>query len=521
MGALADDITMSSEQSDYYYLIGTDAKVPFSIESPFQNTLSGTLQYSLTKNQNDGGFSISQTSTQSQSFPVSPGRSNHALTLASDTKADYDLSLLLLYSDKGKDYAAVLPPLSVHFVPEQKDIVQQKNTIRSTTSEATKSPSSPPPDPFDAMDQQMEQMRTEQQQLMQNLMSQSMSSGMNSRSQPAPKNPEQALQNNQMPSSSSALQQQLMEEGQQAKENKQKLAESLENDPLIQKQATDLKKEGYNQTSGKIVPTGPDRGEVALGFENKQGEKLSVTGNAENSQVTSLTAEKQGEIPVPPELASNATWNEHKEVLRNSSMTPASGSVTRTPHEISVAQNYTAPDGRNATLSARIVNGTVEEVILVQDEEFPLFWIAGILLVIILVILCAGVAWWYFATRKETDKENPEIELPLRNYREIVTEMMDDAERSYKSGNKKEGYTLLSQAVRVYLSHTYGNGDALTSEEILSGSSKVSVSENEPVHSLLRSCSLVEYAKKEPDDVRFFQMFADAKQIVDAEVAQS
>ena len=130
MGALADDITMSSEQSDYYYLIGTDAKVPFSIESPFQNTLSGTLQYSLTKNQNDGGFSISQTSTQSQSFPVSPGRSNHALTLASDTKADYDLSLLLLYSDKGKDYAAVLPPLSVHFVPEQKDIVQQKNTIR-------------------------------------------------------------------------------------------------------------------------------------------------------------------------------------------------------------------------------------------------------------------------------------------------------------------------------------------------------------------------------------------------------
>ena len=122
-------------------------------------------------------------------------------------------------------------------------------------------------------------MRQEQEQLMQSFMSQSMSGS--SRPSSAAQNPSQALQNNQMSSSSSALQQQMMEESQQNEENKRKLADSLEQDPLIRQQASDLRKAGYNQTSGRIVPTGPDKGEVAVSFENDDGDKISVTGKAE------------------------------------------------------------------------------------------------------------------------------------------------------------------------------------------------------------------------------------------------
>jgi len=69
---IADEITMSSAQPEYYFQVGSDAQVPFTIESSFPNTLVGTLQYSLTRHQNDGGFSLSQTSTQSQSVQADP-----------------------------------------------------------------------------------------------------------------------------------------------------------------------------------------------------------------------------------------------------------------------------------------------------------------------------------------------------------------------------------------------------------------------------------------------------------------
>jgi membrane-associated HD superfamily phosphohydrolase len=273
MHVFADDITMSSEQSDYYYLAGTDAQVPFTIDSSFTNTLIGTLQYSLTRKQDDGGFSISQTNTQSQSFPIAPGRSDHALTLTSESETNYDLSLLLIYEDKGKDFAVVLPPISVHFVSEQKDVKQVKETLRSTTSEATKTPSSlSGQDPFSQMEQEMEQMRQEQQQMMQNLLSQS-GSGYSTR-QSSPQNSQQALQNNQMSSSSSALKQQMMQESQQTEENKRKLADSLEKDPIVQKQASDLRNAGYNQTSVKIVPSGPDLGEYRFNLKIKTEKKL-------------------------------------------------------------------------------------------------------------------------------------------------------------------------------------------------------------------------------------------------------
>lgn len=514
--ALADDISISSEQIDYYFLTGTDAKVPFIIESSFQNTIPGQLQYSLTENQDTGGFSLSKTSTQSQSFPIAPGRSNHGLTLSSEAETDYDLSLILLYTQKNQDYAAILPKISVHFVSDTKDIKQEKNTVRSTTSEATKTPSSSPQsDPFSAMDEQMEQMRQEQQQLMQNFMSMSSSpSRMSSSSQQSSQNPQQALQNNQMSSSGEALKQQMMAESQQSKEEKEKLSESLEKDPLLKQQASELRDAGYNQTNGRIVSTGPDSGEVSIDFENNASEKVSLTGKAEGSKISSLKAEKSGEIPVPQELASNSTWNTMKNDLHTNSMTPTSGTVTRTPDNTTVKQNYSAPDGRNATLSARIVNGTVEEVFLEEDENFPIFWLLGILLVIILVVLCAGVTWWYFSTRKDELRSNTEIVVPVRDFKEVVWELIEHAERSYVSGDKKEGYALLGQAVRLYISGRFGAGESFTSEEILSGKCNLPILEKGRIHIILNACSTVEYIRGDPDDDEFFAMLSDIKAFI-------
>lgn len=511
----ADKISISSGQSEYYYKVGTDARVPFTIESDFSDTLASTLQYSLTRHQDDEGFSISQTSTQSQSFPIAPGKTSHGLTLTSETDIEYSLSLLLLFQDKGQDYAVVLPPLTVHFVQDPKKFFPDKKTVRSSLSEATKTPSSSLIDPFSQLEQEMLQMRQEQHQLMQNVLSQSFS-GTNRGTSTSSQNPYQSIQNYQIPASTSALQQQMIEESRQNEENKRKLADSLEKDPLVQQQSKDMKNAGYNQTSGRIVPYGPESGEVEIFFENIEGDKVSVTGKAVDSKISSLTAEKTGEVPVPHELGLNSTWNELKDKLSNSSMVPSSGTVNRIPNETTINQQYQGPDGRNALLTARMINGTVKEIILKEDDEFPLLWIIGILLITLLVVLFAGVGWWYYFTSKKISHAEEVNEFSV-DLRQLVLEMLKQAKKKYESGEKKEGYAILGQATRMYISNTYGKGDAMTSNEIISGSRSFTFPEEKTIKEILRICSIIEYAKGEPEYDRFFGFLTKVREYVGAD----
>lgn len=503
----ADEITISSEQPDYYFIIGKEARIPFSVESRFPGTIVGTLQYSLTRNQEEGGFSISQTSTQSQSFPIAPGTSHHAITLGSDTPSDYDINLLLIYSDKNKDYAVILPVISVHFVEGQDEIIQEKQVVRSSTSEATKSPSSlPTPGSMEFIEQQMEDMRKQQERMINQMFSQT-SNGMNQ--QPSRyQTPSQALQNNQMSPEMGSLMQQFQEESLENRKNQEELALRLAEDPLIREQVADLNRAGYNQTSGKIVATGPDQGEISAGFINKSGDEVSLSAKAANYSVFSMQTQADGEVPLPSLLSSNTTWNEYRESLLSEGMAPASGIVTRSPDGVEVSQGYTSPDGRNASLHARIVNGTIDDIRMVKDEQFPLLWFAGILFVLVLILLCAGVLIWYYTTRKnmaETGVIEPEDPVDVR---EQVQTLVDMAVKQFNAGERKEGYVLLGQAMRLYLSNKYADGRALTGIE----AEDILISRSVPDSGLFQEglslCSLVEYAKAEPVADEFFRFIS-------------
>jgi len=503
----ADDVTISSEQPDYYFIIGKEARIPFSVESQFPGTVIGTLQYSLTRNQEEGGFSLSQTSTQSQSFPIAPGISHHAITLGSDVPSDYDINLLLIYSDKGKDYAVILPVISVHFVEGQDEIIQEKQVVRSSTSEATKSPSSlPTPGSMEFIEQQMEEMRKQQERMIKQMLS---SSGAGMSPQTAgTQNPEQALLNNQVSPQMGSLMEQLQEESEENRKNQEELALRLAEDPLVRDQVADLNRAGYNQTSGKILATGPDQGEISAGFEDRSGDEVTMNAKAVNYSVAFMQVHADGEVPVPPILSSNVTWNEYKDSLASDGMAPTSGIVTRSSHGVEVSQGYTSPDGRNASLHARIVNGTIDDIRLVKDDEFPLLWFAGIFLVILLVILCAGVLIWYYTTRKPGNDTGLIASDQPVDIRERVLTLVDEAERSFTAGERKDGYVLLGQALRLYLSHQYADGISQTNDEIQKLISHQDFTKPSQVLGILEKTTLVEYAKEEPDSETFKQYIA-------------
>ena len=74
---LASDVTLKTSQSEYTFPAGEEARVPFIVESSFPKTNVGTLEYTLTRKQSQGGVSFSQSSSHSQSFPISPGSSQN------------------------------------------------------------------------------------------------------------------------------------------------------------------------------------------------------------------------------------------------------------------------------------------------------------------------------------------------------------------------------------------------------------------------------------------------------------
>ena len=515
----ADDLSLSSDQADYYFLTGSNAKIPFSLNSIFPDTVSGTLQYSLTSYQDQGGYSLSQTSTQSQPFPVAPGRSVHALALSSGVPIHYEVNFIVNYENQGKDYAVALPPISVYFVSDQKEIKEEKKSVRSNTTEATKSPaSSNIQNQMNYFNQQMAEMEQEQNNMLQQMMP-SANTGMNSGSPSysSSQNPDQALQNNQMSSSSSALMQQMSQETEEKNNETEQLKENMAQDPLLQEQAEELQKAGYNQTRGTIIPENDGKGELSAGFKDKSGNEVSLQGSISGSSLQSLTAQSSGEIPVPSSLESNGTWNSLKKSLASEGMTPEKGSIKRSLGKTDVNQTYTSPDGRNAKLTAKVNNGTVEEVKLIKDDPFPVFWFAGIILAIILVILCLGVSVWYLSSiKKSTVFTESKVQVPV-DFRKRVMAMIDEAKIRFEDGDKKDGYVILGQAIRMFLSCRYGTGVSLTCEEILKERFLEKIPNRNTYAEILKSCSMVEYAKEEPDEYKFLGYLQQVREIISKE----
>jgi len=297
---LASDVTLKSSQSEYTFPAGEEARVPFVVESSFPKTNVGTLEYTLTRKQSQGGVSFSQSSSHTQSFPISPGSSQNAITLSSDDPAVFEVSLAMHYRDSGKDYISTLPPFNVQFVPNQspqqgtqgssqtsQSAGNSGSPLTSSTSEEKPAAQSQSSDPFDEMDRQMNAMQQQNQQLMQQMLSsQGVSSGAGSRSQP--QTAQQALQNNQMNTESSALQKQLAQETAQSKKDQQNLQDNLENDPLISKMKQILEQSGYQKKNYQVRPDEKQNGTLISSYENKSGQIVDIKGNIQNGSVTEV-----------------------------------------------------------------------------------------------------------------------------------------------------------------------------------------------------------------------------------------
>ncbi len=502
---LASDVTLKSSQSEYTFPAGEEARVPFVVESSFPKTNVGTLEYTLTRKQSQGGVSFSQSSSHSQSFPISPGSSQNAITLSSDDPAVFEVSLAMHYRDSGKDYVSTLPPFNVQFVPNQSQQQGAQGSsqsggsagspLTSSTSEEKPAGQGQSSDPFDEMDRQMNAMQQQNQQLMQQMLSsQGASSGAGSRSQP--QNAQQALQNNQMNAESSALQKQLAQETSQNKKDQQDLADKMHQDPMLNQVNQDLKEAGYQQKDGSISAERKGEGTVSAQYKNDKNQELSLQGDIRNDTLEKLTASSNESLPVPSSLADDPRYQAETKNLKQAGFNQTGGTQTITPNETKIDEQYNSPDGKNATVSSVIRNGTVESVTVKKEDETPLGWYVGIILLIILISLCCWAGYRYYQKKNEQPDEEPPVTAEPLDIRRVTEEYLATAESAIKDGRIKDAYVGSGQALRFFISHTRGSGSADTTDEILTLARKKGI-DTGMISRILDRCMMVEYARSE------------------------
>jgi hypothetical protein len=525
---LAGDVTLKTTQNEYTFFAGEEARVPFVVESSFPATNVGSLAYTLTRKENRGGFSFSQSSTQSQSFPISPGSSQNAITLTSEDPADYEVSLSILYRDDGKDFSADLPPFQVHFVPNQtsqqgqgtgqgagQNSGQGGSPLTSISSAIQSNPSGQiqSRDPFEEMDQQMNAMRQENQQLLQQVMSsQSMISGQGMPS--GSQNAQQALQNNQMNAQSSALQQQMTEEAEKNRKDQQELSQRLAQDPLMKKVEQDLNQAGYQQKEDLVSAQGEGSGTIRASFKDQTGKSVEVQGLLQNGSVQELTVRSDEPIPVPRELADDSRYINAKNALQKEGYNETGETRIFTPDETRIEQQFRDSEGKNVTISAVLRNGTVDDVTVQKDTEVPLGWYIGIILLIFLICLCVWAGYRYY-NRPKTYLEEGYIEDAIKpvDFLNDTLQMIDDAESDFTAGRIKDAYSRAGQALRFFISHSLGSGVADTSDEIVLVARKSGFHVRE-IEDILNRCTLVEFAKDEGSSEEFGEIISGIRLLI-------
>ena len=227
--ALAYNITMGLNQTDYYFNLGQNAVIPLKINSSYPYPVDAILSYTVTQKINQPGFHFESSNSKSATITVEPNSSIEALNFgASNTPSTLILSISLIYNNTESD----LNNIKIHFVGN--GTAQQTSPATSIIKKLQKS------------------------------------------QQPTPQN----VENNQMPEDTSALKKQIQEQLNKENRVRQEIKQRLMNSSVFRKLNRNMSARGYNLSKISVNPNGS----FNLLY-NKSIGSLNISGAVRNNSV--------------------------------------------------------------------------------------------------------------------------------------------------------------------------------------------------------------------------------------------
>lgn len=500
------NIIFSVPQKDYYFLVGEQAYIPLNITNLYNSDINGILGYTITQEINSGSVHFSSSNTKSTNLPVSKGNSTVKLGFGSSDKPEtLNVSLNFNYEENGSKVVS-LGDIAIHFVENESDKHNQANPVQSSSQEASSSQQTS--DPFAQQDQQIAQQEQQMQQTMQQMINQ----------QSSMQNPRQASQNNQQDQDTSALKEQMQKQMQQQQQMQQQFQQQIAANPDFRKADQNLSGLGYNLTSINANPSSNNTGTFTANYEKQNGDKASIQGEMNNSTMQSLQTDKAEDRKKMRDLLSqNKDFQKYLKQLQDDGFKEVDSTFSKENNTTNLQIQYENPQNETAQINARFVNGSVEHVELVREQERNLYpvYLIGILIALVLAYL----GYKRYSGKKEQKsfvEEKIQLQKENFNFRDAAGKLLEKAVSLYEEKQFKDAYGTAGQALRLYLSYNYGLNKEVTNSELINYLKNKGV-EYGKFEKCLQLSSLVEFAKHMPEDGEFGEMIETIRNTIETE----
>ena len=496
--AHAQGVSLAAEQSDYFFTVGEQALLEVTASNHHGRAVSGTLQYMITPQDEQGGASPPLPTSRTEQFTMGEGDQTILLSMdTSNVPATMEVVLTFSYAEGGDITTVTLGPLMVHFVSEESQKDNQPNPVRSSSSSSAQSRAGQQQQPGQPAGQQQQRQP-----------GQPAGQGQQQGAGPAPPDPAQRLQNNQLSQDSAALRRQIHDQLRQQDQLRQEFAERLSSDPGFAAQHGGLLQDGYEPTRMDLDQASGDTGSFDVRYQNREGEWASLQGDMRNGTVTELQRQTQGQQDAMLDmLRQDGRFQDLHGALEAAGFSHNATRFLQTgENRTDVTLQYENPgDGEAASIVAVFEDDQILSVEL-ADERADLLYVL-LLAAALAAAAAALVVWMRLRRRGRGAGAGPGGAEPAPGPPGHASEsrmLAEQARAHYARGEHKEAFAVAGQAMRLFLSREIGATEEMTNEELVRALRRSGAGyPDDEIQQCLGISALVEFAKLVPADGDF------------------
>lgn len=519
-GVYAQDISLSTNQSNYYFSTGQNAIIPIQINNTYGKQISGSLQYTISQLISQGNVQLSNSNTEEKSLSIANQISNVSLNVGkSEIPANYSVNINYNYNVNG-DRIVSLGPISVHFVSNGSN-----NTPTGTGMQSSSKPNNQPQDKqqdlFSQQQQQMQQhlnemlgnqqhLFSQQQQQMQQQLNEMLGNPQD-QNQNQSQNPQQQLQNNQLSQDSNVLKHQfeiqVQKQGQLKKEFESKL---FSNNDFLKKHQK-LLKDGYSINNSDLNPLTNDTGTFDIKYNNTNGKWATLQGNMKNGtlQVNEQTQVDQEKLLET--LKQNPQYQQFNSKLLKEGFSPNNTTFQTKANQTDMILKYVKNKNENASIAGQFVDDKLKQVTLKGGNLSQYNFIYLIILGAALISLIS-----VFVIKKVNDKKRSTVNSALTSRPKSLDnitgskKLMHEAIQIHDKGQYKEAIEIAGKSLRIFLNGNLGVKNEITNQELVQLIQNKN-NNNYPLDDIrdcLKLTDLVQFAKFKPTESDFKKIVA-------------
>jgi len=519
----AQDVYLSTNQTQYYFKTGENAIVPIQINNTYGKPISGSLQYKITQQINQGNAQLSNTNSEEKSLSIDNKNSKVSLNLGkSDSPSDYSVNINYNYNVNG-DRIVSLGPISVHFVSNGSNKNIHENAKMQSSSQPNNQAQTGPQDLFSQQQQQMQHQLNEmlgndqdlfsqQQQQMQHQLNEMLGNPQNQS-----QSRQQQLQNNQLSQDSNALKHQLEKQVQKQEQVKNEFKRKLFSNNDFLNEHKKLLQNGYKIGNSDLNPVTNDTGSFNIKYNNTNGKWATLQGNMKNgtlSQINQQTQTQQDKLL--EQLKQNTQYQQFNSKLLQEGFSPNNTTFVPKTNQTDIILNYANDKNENASILAEFLNDSLKQVTLKGGNSSQFYLIP--LLVLVAIILSAVSI--YLVIKKIYNKNKSLVDSSLTSkpkssdYIIGSKKLMDEAVQHYDKGQYKEAFEIARKSLRFFL-----NGDADIKKEITNQELLQLIQNNikyplDDIRDCFKITDLVQFAKSEPTESDFKKIISLLEKLV-------